>query len=543
MPKFKKNIFLLLEEKNNYVLQNINKKNFAKFLVRDDLDKALLALRQINSLQTKEGVSIYATHLAYGISIWSFHQQLFFLPVLTEYIKYEELICFLYNNRDEYKVILPAGSKKLKIYLEAAGVTVKVGQNLLNIINNLLRWAIKITAWFFACIITILAILKLWKNKPVFLIYTPDKYNKQSDGDFRVKAVYDHLRNKKYSYLEIFHTTFGVDFFKNLFKRRRLAIYLDVFYFLGRGRLEKKSVLNLKDFIEPSRSVMRFLLEELESKVQKSEKLIRVFLFLFKHSSLKKFISIDDPRYTQEILVSCKTCGIESVGFQHGHFTKYHVGWLNYGIPKELCVAFDTLYVWNEYWKKILVKYSSHYNATNVKIGGELRRPSDLSFGKKIEPRNVSNLTILVPYESLAPKEEIKLYIERFKTMGIRIYFKTRPDVNVKKQLLEYGLSSSEVKIVNVLDSKVLSEIDAAVGVYTTFLYEIIFYEKPVFILETTSVLGDDLLAEGLAVELAKEFEPEFLLHAINNNFKSKKQLAWPPAPKIQDVLNDIIKL
>ena len=87
-----------------------------------------------------------------------------------------------------------------------------------------------------------------------------------------------------------------------------------------------------------------------------------------------------------------------------------------------------------------------------------------------------------------------------------------------------------------------LARVDAAVGVYTTFLYEMIFYEKPVFILRTSFALGLSLVEDEVASELREDFSESDILDAIKN-FQGKKRIAWPVAPRLKDTLRKVISL
>ncbi|NQU99837.1 MAG: hypothetical protein HQ538_03795 [Parcubacteria group bacterium] len=69
-----------------------------------------------------------------------------------------------------------------------------------------------------------------------------------------------------------------------------------------------------------------------------------------------------------------------------------------------------------------------------------------------------------------------------------------------------------------------------------------IFYEKPIFILDTSFDLGSQLVEDNIAVKLHKDFEPEFILNQINN-YTSKKADAWPISPNIEESFEKVFKI
>ena len=216
---------------------------------------------------------------------------------------------------------------------------------------------------------------------------------------------------------------------------------------------------------------------------------------------------------------------------------------MNYDIPKDLSVTFDKLFVWNEYWRKVLLSYSTQYDENNLEIGGALRELEPIDYKKK-EPKTkkVSDLGILVPYETFAPKTEVGEYVNRFIDLGIKVFFKLRPDVPYNLQFDQYNIKHRDkVEPVVDINEGLLAEVDAIAGVYSTFLNEMLFYEKPVLLFETSLDLGHQLVDDGLVLVLKKHSDASLLLNYINN-YTSKKSQAWPPANiKLKETLDSLL--
>jgi hypothetical protein len=372
--------------------------------------------------------------------------------------------------------------------------------------------------------------LGLKKNTHV-LIYTPDKYSPEHKCDFRFYPVYEYLHDNKISYVEIFPFTYWRDLLNNLFRRRRAAIYLEALVQTYPAKLiNEKSYSrfwNLKNIEKHNVRFFESLLSIFLERNQRSKKLVEKLTKILKKTGIKVFVAIDDVRYVNEIILACNNAGVRSYGFQHGHFTKYHVGWYNYSIPEKYCVTFDRLYVWNEYWKSVLLKYSNQYNEKNVSICGLFREIPCLKASTNQDVSDFKDVNVLIPYEVLAPVNEVRKYISRFLELGAKVYFKIRPDIDLNKQIREYtGKTENSIKPVTDVDEHVLRSINLVAGCYSTFLNEMIFYDKPVVIFKTSNKLGHQLVDDGLAIQVDLNSMDRILDYI--RSYESKKYIAWP---------------
>jgi len=518
---------------NQIAIYNDKRKLLKEFELKENLQRNLQFLKQINSLKTIDRVPIYQTKMINGISAWSFHQAVLFRNFLWDYTRYEEIIRFLFEHQIK-KVALDVQEPKLESYLEKSGIKVIGKFRLTPFIKSFFSVFLKLIGQ----IISLLAIGKLIISRTSLLVYTPDKFAKKYGCDFRFHAVYQYLREKRITYLEAFHTLFSREFLRSVWQRKRLAIYLEAFPFFFIKRHSAVQNYDLSVFEAHNRRYLQCLLRLIDYESAKSIKRIKSLSRLLKLSHVKTLVAIDDVRYVNELVVACKFNKIKTYGFQHGLFSKYHVGWMNYGIPKELSSTFDKLFIWNDYCKKTLLDYSTQYEGNNVEISGSLKELKPINYQKK--PAKLP-LKILVPYESYAPKKEVKYYLDKLLILGSELFFKPRPDASINSQLKEYGLGKSDkLKIIKEIDENVLSQTDAVVGTYTAFLNEMIFYEKPIFIVETSLDLGHRLIEDKLGFLVKKNFQIEKLLDYVKN-YQSKKDEAWPPTlVKLRDILEKL---
>ncbi len=514
------------------------------FVVKENLSRALDLLKEINNLKTKDGVPIYETRMFAGKSVWAFHQHILFSNYLRQYVAYEPIIKFL-SDHNFGEVTLAGnlgGLKKILIINEVRLVKSEGAVGPFQV-----RIFLKVAAAkLFALLITLATFLKLFLGRSRLLVYTPDKYSKH-DCDCRFAAVYDYLRKNKIDFVEVFHTLLGKEFYENLFKRKRVAIYLEALtfpFFLDNNF--KAADINLASVEDHNKRYFIHLLAIIDKWAQVSGRLIKILSWLLKLTAVKKIIAVDDMRFTNELIMAGKLNNIETLAFQHGAFIKYLVGFMNYGIPRDLSVAFDKLFVWNEYWRRVLLDFSSKYDETNVAIGGCLRELPVISYKKKASKiTDISQVKILVPYEGMIgptnTMKEIKVFIQKFLGLGIKIFFKVRQDIEIAEQLKHYGLNNNDkVVIVKEVDEQALSQIDAVTGSYSTFLNEMLFYDKPVFLMKTSFDMGHRLIDDNLAILLPEDFKPEVVINGINN-FSSRRDLAWPAAMPIERTLAKIL--
>ncbi len=514
------------------------------FVMKENLPRALELLKKMNGLKTAAGKPIYETRMFAGKSTWAFHQHFIFSNYLRQYVIYEPIIEFL-RGRDFSEVLLSENLGGLGKILKLSGVRVAESQKKAGRFPGKVLLS-ALAAKTFSAFITIAAFLKLFFGRTRLLVYTPDKYSKH-DCDFRFAAVYDYLRKNKINFVEVFHTLLGKEFYANFFKRKRPAIYLEAltFPFFLDNNFDAARI-DLSPIAEHNRPYFKFLLAAIDKRAQISIRLAKVLSWLLKLTGVKKIIAVDDMRFTNELVIAGRLNNMEVLAFQHGAFIKYLVGFMDYGIPRELSLAFDKLFVWNEYWKRVLLDFSSKYDEKNVEIGGLLRELPEILYQKKVSKvAEIVQVNLLVPYEGMvgptSTMKEIKAFIEKFLSLGMKIFFKVRQDVGIDEQLKNYGLSNQDkVEVVKEMDEKTLAQIDAVVGSYSTFLNEMLFYDKPVFLMKTSFDMGHRLVDDNLAILLPENFEPETIVEGINN-FSSRRSLVWPETKRIEQTLREVL--
>ena len=131
----------------------------------------------------------------------------------------------------------------------------------------------------------------------------------------------------------------------------------------------------------------------------------------------------------------------------------------------------------------------------------------------------------------------------------VEVIFKIRADQDKPPQLEEYGLLDIAERITvicSIRDAK--SRIDAAVGTYSTFLYNTVAFGIPTAIIETSLDYGMGMVENGLAALLKKDGnvcdELERLSKVSTSELEARKRkLVGEEGRKLVSTLRDIIKV
>ena len=249
-----------------------------------------------------------------------------------------------------------------------------------------------------------------------------------------------------------------------------------------------------------------------EVAIQVVERTITSFLIEYENhlQTLEKcdagtFYGLDDINgYIFPLLYACRSKGMRTIGHQHGAYVKRHAGYTMPGIAREDFTWFDQIIVWGEYWKEKLLKVSALYTPEFFIIGAnKFTKTYAVSPSSSESPKNV-----LVPYEFLTNTFKVGRYIQKLIDLGYNVFFKPRPDEKLSDQLDAYCLPPAyrdRLTVVTNLDEATLGKIDVVAGTMTTLIYELLPYNKIVWIFETEYRHLEDLVEEGLAHKVRYE--------------------------------------
>ncbi|KND48415.1 MAG: hypothetical protein AB200_01650 [Parcubacteria bacterium C7867-005] len=356
----------------------------------------------------------------------------------------------------------------------------------------------------FTFLLSIISGIYLVLARTEILVFTLDKTTGKFKNDFRLDPLYEALQKTSSSYFEIVHTVIGRGMLKNLLYRARPVVYLESPDFLSSFNVVFNKFklsrylrsLDMTAFTKEERDLIFTILIKYGSSVSISRYRILFLRGLLYFSSVKQILAIDDVRTINEIIIASKLSGVDFYSIQHGHFTKYHVGWLKMTDLPGRNICPDKTFVWSKYWKGELLRLGTYFFPDQIIVGGGTKNRSFI-------PRKKSSnrISVLIPYEKNAPKKEIFQYIKKiFAYDDIEVVFKLRQDQEKMEQISEYGLLPyiDKIKLARTTDD-MLDDIDLAIGTYSTFLYDMVEQGRPVAIIETSIDYGEGMVANGLA--------------------------------------------
>lgn len=348
----------------------------------------------------------------------------------------------------------------------------------------------------------------VWKKK--IMVYSIDRANSSLfDNDARMDPVYKYLKESGVPFIETFHTIFDRAFVQNFFIRKRFAIYvksIDLLFplacFLGLAVKNDPRIgdVDFSAFEPEERGYAKFLLSRYLGSVDLVTFRVRVLAKVLSWIGLEALFTIDNTRDYWELVLACRMNDIPVYAFQHGHFTKYHVGWLFDSSFTGEIVCPNKLFVWSDFWKKELLRLGTYFPEESIEVGGFMN-----PVNTTVPRSNGKEIAVLIPYETGSIKSEVKKYLDKLLWCeNTTVFFKVRTDMARTDQLSEYGIHDNyHRKLVIVSDVKdCILETSIVAGTYSTFLYDMVVYEKPVVILRTSSDFGDGLLENSLADEV-----------------------------------------
>jgi len=215
---------------------------------------------------------------------------------------------------------------------------------------------------------------------------------------------------------------------------------------------------------------------------------------LLKKFFYKLFFGLDDANFVYPILYAAQDAGIRTLALQHGVYMRRHEAYILKNIERYRW--YDNVLVWGKYWKEVILKHSDLFSEDFHILAGNKH-----VYDYTVLPKKGSERTILVPYEFLADTMSVGKYIRQFMAKGFRIYFKPRSDEPVADQLNAYylGEDREKIRIVEKITPEAMAEIDIIAGTQTTLIFDLLGYQKPVWILDTPFRLLYDMVDDGLA--------------------------------------------
>jgi hypothetical protein len=333
------------------------------------------------------------------------------------------------------------------------------------------------------------------------LIYTIDKIEGTYANDFRNDFIYTTLHEARHtpapkaSYLEIIHTIPSFTTIKNAWHRKRWVVYLerDTPFFDTTNTIPAHDPIVIGTASE--NAIAERLLSQMFYRHTITKRRLAWLSHLFTIVRPRLIYAIDDTRHYHELLHIANTYHVPTHVFQHGHFTKYHVGWLKIYQGEGAAVIPHKIYVWSEYWRTELIRLGSYIPREHIAIGAKRTYRPHAS----IPQSYVNKKYVLIPFETDAPKTEVKPFIDALRNQGqYTPLFKLRKDMSTEAQYTAYQLSTTD--LAHTYDhTPYHADIAITLGTYSTFLYDMVEEGIPAGIIETSMDYGMGMVHNHIA--------------------------------------------
>jgi len=306
------------------------------------------------------------------------------------------------------------------------------------------------------------------------------------------KLIITHPRSKKVNgeFIDIYTHYFIEDLLSN---HEKFIEYEE--HYNGKHIREDKVYKRYLDYINLMRNVKnRFIsielnnyqikvLKDLEGEIGEFINIREILLkriksFLISYPIYKKLLQKTSPKEIyvvvsygrSELIKAAKDLGIKVIEFQHGTFSKYHLGYSYPNYNGELDYFPDEFWVWNEYWKNLI---DFPIKKENVKIYPfkylELQK-------KNYSLQKIKNQMVVLCQGGLTDSMAKRILdnLERFKQY--KLIFKLHPEEYGKSHLYKNLMqlkSQLDIEIVEDIDLyQLLAKSQYQAGVFSTALYE-----------------------------------------------------------------------
>ena len=218
-----------------------------------------------------------------------------------------------------------------------------------------------------------------------------------------------------------------------------------------------------------------------------------------RESNIKILFGMDDLDYSHALVMAARDCGIRTVGYQHGAYSRQQAAYIMEGFGSDDYSWYKEIWVWGKFWQQMLQDLSSYYPAGVVRVARN-KHKYDPCDPKSIGPNHSKG--ILIPYEFLGDTEKIGRYIVAFQEKGYKIFFKARTDEPVAGQIDSYMLppaAREQIVVIEEINDPIMANISIIAGTYTALIYDLLPYRKEIWILDTEFCMTEELLRRGAA--------------------------------------------
>ena len=454
---------------------------------------------ELSRLTLPDGSRLAESFTYKGYELWWIYYTSLFLYFCLPWTQYKKLLEYLKDFESIY-LYQPSYKSLFCSYLVAYGCEAHILRESGFKSPSLLPFGI-----FLQIIITLLCLSILMVKRYGLMVFVGDKFAKYKDYDFRMKFIYEELRQRKIPFVEFIRS---LESWKKVLShafivRRRPVIYSEAVAFFGRflsflsggsGRAKHQfgSHLFMEEPVERRFKLMvatQYLLN-----VYDDVWAIRIMKWILRAIGVKTaFITAAAERNFHAFL-GCKLNLIPTVGILHGvasrHYTVYDFlpDFKNIGM-----MSVDKYGLWSEWWKKYYLENSKVYLPKQLYVSGlmrplERKERSDLNTDSKGPTLKSGPIKVLfVAGQLTAPTEAIPYLQTLVEAKGLSVHITFRPYRDDFEKWLREHYSETlekigEEKILRGDIHDAIAQCDVIVGAYSTAVLEgLLQFRVPVF--------------------------------------------------------------
>ena len=460
---------------------NYDTEEYDIFYIEDYLEEASVSeARKLTDkvfLDNKDFISEYE-YAGYKIT-WSWYSDIFqFCISYLEISKLLEEIDLLGNNSINVNRIPDKYRKVIEVYFFNKKVIQNISKNtflisLRGIIFNLLMLTYSMFSLIF---------LSINKKKKVGT-FTGDFVYKNTKSDYRLNHLYEKYKENSINYVEFIRETTINNFFVNIYKRKRFAIYYtSIIYFIN--LFHKKTVYEKK----PS-NFFESILFKYHNPNEVFIKCSDLIAKLFKSININELVIISFNSRNAHLSVAAKSINIKTIGLMHGLQQKeFAVYEFMESYSEEKKIGCDVYGVWSPHYLDYFKKYSKLMNPENIFYSGLLRPVEKFEKIKSFQRTSPNKIKVLIISEPLISVSEIIPFLKSLLMHNdIEAAIKVRPMVRdiYYEEMKEIFPQILNLKVFDGKIEDVAHNYDVFIGSNSTAVIEASLYGKISVLLDT----------------------------------------------------------
>ena len=398
----------------------INRQNFVVFYIEDYLSIASVSeARKLTDEIFTHNTDFIQEHDYKGYKItWSWYNDVFdFCLKYLEIKKLVEAVELLEFEQLTLSDISPHYRKVLILYFFNKKIIFKESR------KSLFFTKLLIINFLMLLYSTVSILFLSISKKKLTATYTGDFIYKNSTSDFRYKNLYDKYEKNSIDYIEFIRETSTINFFKNIYKRKRFLIYFkSITFFVNLFTKERKYHQQPIDFYQSV--IYRFHHDNfvLKKSVFILEKIIKII-------RIDKVVLLFFASRNAEIAIAAKSLGVKTIGIMHGVAQKeFAVYEFLESYDEKKKIGCDVYGVWSLHYLEYFQKYSKTTKKENFHYSGLLRPVNQISLNDSFKLISSKRIKILIISEPLISVQEIIPYLKCLLMHDdIEMAFKVRP--------------------------------------------------------------------------------------------------------------------